>query len=278
MAMVAMLFNSCTPTDPRSELQNAHKLMQQNQFDNALPRIRTCLDMDSENVDAIIANALCVYNLQPRDNDACKNARLKLSRVTSTLAPTRFDAWYTYTWVLMEDMDYDKAVNAARRARTLFRSLHNLPSHENDVCDKTDLTLAKENLAYANLILMTADICRHNGLTEGMPFFKVALSIPSFAELPELYLAYAQWLLEAGRKRDAHIVASEATSKFSDNLPCAYNYALIDEYCSREMKLPDPLRDKLIRKFDRAFTFARKSGNLAIEKRIAAKMAQLQRR
>ncbi len=274
-AVIALSCISCAPTDPRAELQEAHALMQKKQFDAALPRTRSCLDINHENVDAIVANALCVYNMTPRDPNECKNARLNLSRATSTLAPDRFDAWYAYTWVLMQEQDYDNALNAARRARNLFRSQRKPPIPISDACDASDAALAKSNPPYANLILMIADISRHNGLTDGLPFFNVVFGISTFTELPELYLAYSQLLLVAGRTREAYRVISNATKKFSDNLPCAYNYALIDEYRRRGLKLPVSERYKVIHKFERAESIARKYGEEALANRIAAKVSQL---
>ncbi len=140
-AVIALSCVSCAPMDPRAELQEAHALMQKKQFDAALPRTRSCLDINHENVDAIVANALCVYNMTPRDLNECKNAKLNLSRATSTLSPDRFDAWYAYTWVLMQEQDYDNALNAARRARNLFRMQQKPPVPISEACDESDAAL-----------------------------------------------------------------------------------------------------------------------------------------
>ena len=276
-ATAAFMTTSCSPDDPRTELQNAHKLMLQKHFAEALPKTASCLSLDSQNADAIIANALCVYNMSPKDPDACKNARLNLARAVTTVARDRFDAHYTYTWLLMQDEDFDNALGAAYRARDLFRRQHNPPIPTSATCDLEDLNLAKTSMPYANLILMIADICRHNSLDEGLPYFRVALNLKIFAAMPEVHLAYSQLLLERQRTREAYTVIRNATFAFPEDLACAYNYAVIDEIRRRGMKLPPELHRKLIHKYDRALTFAHRYGNTELVRRISQKIAALRK-
>ena len=276
-AASVMFCASCTPTDPRTELKKSNELMKLKQFDNALPGTRVCLDMNRDNVDAIVANAICVYNVLNRDPNECKNAKLNLMRATSTLAPERFDALYVYAWILMQDEDYSNALKIARRARDIYRAQQNQSIPKEEFCDTWDMKLAQRNMQYANLLLMIADICRHNGLAEGLPFFEVVLTIPAFAELPEVYIAYSQLFMTEQRTTEAYRVISKAMKKFPNDLACAYNLALLDEYRRSGVSKQSDAMKKVIEKYDRAMRMARQYGDDALANRIASRIALLRR-
>lgn len=259
--LALVIATSCSPTDPKAELKAAHELMLKQDFVAALPKTKICLDMDNDNVDAIIMNAVCAYRTKSDENTR-KNATLNLARVTSALAPERFDAWYTLTWVYVQNNDFSQAVTTARHARNLFRQQQKEPAiPPNEQCDGFDVQLAKNSLTYANLLLMYADICRHNKLEEGLAFFNAVLQQTTFQIQPEIPLSYAQLLYDCHLKTYAYNLLKNATALFPNDLPTAYNFAVAD-WMRRHGYLLKPQQNASLRaQFNRAMNLAKEQGN-----------------
>lgn len=280
LIIAAAFLGACSPVDPKAELMAAHRLLQKKQYGQALPKSVTCLSIDRDNVDAIIINAVCVFSLpaaSPEDTSR-KNALLNLQRATTILAPERFDAWYTYVWALVQNRDFDSAVNAARFARNLYRSQQtNPPVPKSDACDTHDIRLARENISYANLLCLYADICRYNSLEEGLPFFNAVCSFKAFQSFPGLYLAYAQLLFSTRQTRAALNILKQCCLVFQENVYAAYNYAVVNDYRTRNMELNAQQRNRILLHYKRAYGLAQAAGQQDIAQRAHLRIGQMQR-
>ncbi len=269
--LAAALLASCSPKDPRAELDAAQRLMAQGQFAEALPHTALCLAIETDSVDAIVANAICAYAATNATEADRKNARLNLQRASATLAPERFDVWYTLTWLLIQERDFDGAISAARNARGLYRALQTPAIPHNATCDQHDLTLAKANPAYANLLVMYADICRHNRLEEGIQLFVTALQLKSLQLLPEISLAFAQLLIDTDYYRQAAQILRNICRTFPDNVAAAYNLAYFDD----QINLLKPPRQTRRDHYQHAIDLATRLGDSRIATRAAERLAKL---
>ena len=79
------------------------------------------------------------------------------------------------------------------------------------------------------------------------------------------------------RTTEAYRVISRATKKFPNDLACAYNLALLDEYRRSGVSKQSDAMKKVIEKYDRAMRMARQYGDDALANRIASRIALLRR-
>lgn len=266
---------SCSPKNPRAELQAAKKLMAEGKFAEALPHTVTCLDIEADSIDAIIAHAICVYNSPQADDKQRKNARLNLQRATSSLAPENFDAWYVLTWALFQERDYDQAISAVRNARGLYRSLQTNPTiPKNPACDSHDFTLAQANPKYANLLAMYADICRQNRLDEGINFYATVLRLTKLPHHSDTLAAFADLHFALGNQYEAFRLLKYLSEKEPDNLLAVFNYAVVDEQ-RRLGNLTPRQRQSLRTKYERALALAQEQNNDDIVKRTQSILLRL---
>lgn len=277
IAVGLFLVTSCSPSNPRQELNDAVKLMKAGDYEAALPKTALCLGFDKDNVDAIILNTQCVYAIENSTANERKAARLNLQRVTGTLDPDRFDALFTYASILIDDQDFDTALSVTRKAREIYRQNQTDPTvTKNDSCDADDKRLAKLHPEYARLLFAYAYVCCRNQLAEGLEYCQLLSDVDGYRDKPELYLAQARLERDCKGMFVARKTLSNAINLFPENLQLLWNYALADEaiklaQVSGASKLTPKQLDLLLRRFYPVAMLANQQNNQEMLTKAATK-------
>lgn len=275
LVLWGLLIIGCSPTDPRAELSAAYDLLCQGKISEAAAKVDTCLDINNENVDAIILKTVVVYSDTSSDAAARDTALKNLQRATGMLARERFDAWLTYVWVLYENQDYNNALDAARYARRLYRAARQDKVPANEQCDAHDLELANTDASYARLLFYYTSLCAVNGLKEGMAFGKMLADADIHTRDAILWIALSRLQQNDGYLTDAYKTMKAACQRFPKDARCAYELAEANLARRRGMKMTPTILNSLHESFRIAYDLAMQAGDEALMKCCADKMAQI---
>ena len=197
------------------------------------------LKKEKGNVNALILNGLCRYELG-RGDDAATTLEQ-----AATLAPDNFEAQYFYGWVLSENGRFPDALAPLRKAFQLR------PTHQ-------------------DLLILLSRCCLEQNLVDGVRYLQALRRSPAMDKRPELYNAIGILWLNKGEFELAKKSFLEAWKRDNESQVIPANIAILyDQY------LHNPT--EALRHYRSSYAACLKSGDTLRATKIQERILQLEK-
>ena len=182
VAVALPLLSSCRQRQEDTTLSDACQALAAERYAEVQTLTEQYLRQRPDDIDALLLNGYSVQ-VTASDRGARSKAIFNLDRATN-LAPSRYDAWYVYGWVLYENARYEDAMKALEKAEALIVDLKT-PS-------------SSDQALLANARFLIGRCCMHSNLPKGLAYLQVLRLQEPYRRWPELYNTMAILSLKQG--------------------------------------------------------------------------------
>lgn len=182
LAVALPLLSSCRQRQEDTTLSDACQALAAGRHAEVQTLTEQYLRQRPDDIDALLLNGYSVQ-VTASDRGARSKAIFNLDRATN-LAPSRYDAWYVYGWVLYENARYEDAMKALEKAEALIVDLKT-PS-------------SSDQALLANARFLIGRCCMHSNLPKGLAYLQVLRLQEPYRRWPELYNTMAILSLKQG--------------------------------------------------------------------------------
>ncbi len=177
-----LLLSSCQRRQESNALDDAYQALVAGRHAEVLTLTEQYLRQRPDDIDGLLLNSYSVQ-VTASDRGARSKAIFNLDRAT-TLAPSRYDVWYVYGWVLYENARYEDAIKALEKAEALIMDVK-APG-------------ASDQALLASARFLIGRCCMHSNLPKGLAYLQVLRLQEPYRRWPELYNTMAILSLKQG--------------------------------------------------------------------------------
>jgi tetratricopeptide (TPR) repeat protein len=211
IAAALALLSSCQQRQESNVLDNAYQALVAGRHAEVLTLTEQHLRQRPDDIDALLLNSYSVQ-VTASDRGAPSKAIFNLDRATN-LAPSRYDVWYVYGWVLYENARYEDAIKALEKAEALIMDLK-APG-------------ASDQALLASARFLIGRCCMHSNLPKGLAYLQVLRLQEPYRRWPELYNTMAILSLKQGLYSNALGWLGEGLRLDPNNVGLLRNIAVV---------------------------------------------------